>query len=102
MDLGLLEINEAAEIVQGAADPDANIIFGAVIDESLKDEIRITVIATGFENERILQNKAALKSKEKENHIEKEPVKATEEVAYTKEYDTSDLEIPAFLRRKSK
>lgn len=102
MDLGLLEINEAAEIVQGAADPDANIIFGAVIDENLKDEIRITVIATGFESERILQNKATLKPKEKENNIEKEPVKSIEEVVYTKEYDTSDLEIPAFLRRKSK
>ena len=55
MDLGLLEINEAAEIVQEAADPDANIIFGAVIDENLKDEIRITVIATGFENENIIK-----------------------------------------------
>ncbi len=48
-ELGLLEINEVAEIVQEAADPDANIIFGTVIDETLKDEIRITVIATGFE-----------------------------------------------------
>lgn len=48
--LGLYEINEAAAIVQEAADLEANIIFGAVIDESLKDEIRITVIATGFED----------------------------------------------------
>lgn len=48
--LGLYEINEAAAIVQEAADMEANIIFGAVIDESLKDEIRITVIATGFED----------------------------------------------------
>lgn len=47
-DLGLLEINEAAELVQKSVDPDANIIFGAVIDESLEDEINITVIATGF------------------------------------------------------
>lgn len=50
-DLSLLEINEAAQIVQEEADPDANIIFGAVIDEALKDEIRITVIATGFDCE---------------------------------------------------
>jgi cell division protein FtsZ len=47
--LGLYEVNEAAAIISDAADPDANIIFGAVIDESLGDEIRITVIATGFE-----------------------------------------------------
>ncbi len=46
--LGLFEINEAAAIITEAADPDANIIFGAVIDESLGDEVRITVIATGF------------------------------------------------------
>lgn len=47
-DLGLLEINEAAELVQKSVDPEANIIFGAVIDESLEKEIVITVIATGF------------------------------------------------------
>lgn len=46
--LGLFEINEAAAIITEAADPDANIIFGAVIDETLGEEIRITVIATGF------------------------------------------------------
>ncbi len=48
-DLGLFEINSAAELVTEAADPNANIIFGAALDESLQDEIIITVIATGFE-----------------------------------------------------
>ena len=48
-DLGLFEVNEAAEIVAKAAHPDANIIFGAVIDDSLGDEVRITVIAAGFD-----------------------------------------------------
>src|ERR687885_416968 len=47
-DIGLFEVNEAAEVVTGAADQNANVIFGAVIDESLKDEVRVTVIATGF------------------------------------------------------
>jgi len=47
-DLGLFEVHEAAEIVAGYADPDANIIFGAVIDESFTDQVRVTVIATGF------------------------------------------------------
>ena len=49
-DLGLFEINEAASQVQAAAHPEANIIFGAVIDESLGDEVRVTVIAAGFES----------------------------------------------------
>jgi cell division protein FtsZ len=49
-DLGLFEINEAASLVAGAAHPDANIIFGAVIDDTLGDEVRITVIAAGFDS----------------------------------------------------
>ena len=51
-DLGLFEVNEAAEIVQSAADSNANIIFGAVIDDSMSDEVRVTVIATGFDHGR--------------------------------------------------
>jgi cell division protein FtsZ len=47
-DLGLFEVNEAAEIIASAADANANIIFGAVIDDGLQDEVRVTVIATGF------------------------------------------------------
>ncbi|MBJ7348935.1 MAG: cell division protein FtsZ, partial [Thermoleophilaceae bacterium] len=48
-ELGLFEVNEAAEIISSAADQNANIIFGAVIDESLGDDVRVTVIATGFD-----------------------------------------------------
>ena len=47
-DLGLFEVNEAAEVVTGAADQNANVIFGAVIDDAVGDEVRVTVIATGF------------------------------------------------------
>jgi cell division protein FtsZ len=47
-DLGLFEVNEAAEVVTSAADQNANVIFGAVIDDGLSDEVRVTVIATGF------------------------------------------------------
>src|SRR5919197_1486430 len=47
-DVGLFEVNEAAEVVTSAADADANVIFGAVIDDSMADEVRVTVIATGF------------------------------------------------------
>ncbi len=48
-DLGLLEVNEAAEVIHGVAHPDANIIFGTVIDDELGDEVRVTVIAAGFD-----------------------------------------------------
>src|SRR5436190_5316585 len=48
-DLGLFEVNEAAEIIHSAADANANIIFGSVIDEHMQDEIRVTLIATGFD-----------------------------------------------------
>src|SRR5438045_1925058 len=51
-DLGLFEVNESAEIVNAAADPNSNIIFGAVIDETMGDEVRVTVIATGFDRGR--------------------------------------------------
>ncbi len=48
-DLGLFEVNEAADVITRAADPDANVIFGAVIDDSLGDEVKVTVIAAGFD-----------------------------------------------------
>ena len=49
MDIGLEEVETAANLVQEAADPDCNIIFGATFDENLEDELRVTVIATGFD-----------------------------------------------------
>ncbi|MEQ8199311.1 MAG: cell division protein FtsZ [Clostridiaceae bacterium] len=94
-DLGLLEINEAAEIVQDAADPDANIIFGAVIDESLKDEIRITVIATGFEEDMINNVKEDVK---KEVAAAEAP--ETTSSAPVKEIDEDEIVIPEFLRNR--
>ena len=93
-DLGLLEINEAAEIVQQAADPDANIIFGAVIDENLQDEIRITVIATGFDNERTEKRKIDFEPAPKDDKL------PLEDVATTRDYNDNELEIPAFLRKQ--
>ncbi len=84
--LGLFEINEAAELVAEAADPDANIIFGAVIDEALEDEIRIIVIATGFE-------------KHDERMERKKVEKVMETVASAAAKDESELDIPTFLRR---
>lgn len=58
-DLTLFEVNEAAEVIYGVASPDANIIFGAVIDERLQGEIKITVIATGFKDQKSPINRQA-------------------------------------------
>lgn len=104
-DLGALEVYEAADVVREAADIDANIIFGAVIDESLQDEIRITVIATGFEEELLQPFEPVKKIEEK---LKKEEPKVIDEVAATKEESSKeavkeeeeDLDIPVFLRRK--
>jgi len=85
--LGLFEVNEAAELIAAAADPDANIIFGAVIDESLKEELRVTVIATGFgERSEAMADQANRQSIRDDFDI--------------KPFATDDLDIPAFLRRK--
>jgi len=79
--LGLFEVNEAADVVAEAADPDANIIFGAVIDDSLGDEVRVTVIATGFDN-RAAERKQIMHELAQKN------------------FASEDIDIPAFLRRK--
>jgi len=109
-DLGLLEINEAAEIVQDAADPDANIIFGAVIDENIKDEIRITVIATGFESDKIQRKQpehietkvTAIPKQQQTASFTNNRDEAAATVEYHNSYDENNLEIPAFLRRQRK
>lgn len=90
--LGLFEVNEAAELVSQAADPDANIIFGAVIDEKLQDELRITVIATGFDKAADFKDAGGkLETVFKENKNEG-----------IGSVDDGNLDIPAFLRRNKK
>ena len=85
---GLHEVNAAAEIIQRTADPDANIIFGAVIDPNMKDAIRITVIATGFD---------AIKDQKVTQGEESRVVEFPRRT-----YDREDLDIPAFLRRANR
>ena len=96
--LGLQEINTAAELVQRSVDPEANIIWGSVIDESLGDEIVITVIATGFETE------APLSSIGVENLVSKAWDKKINQVPTSSESNnsSSDLDIPSFLRKNKK
>ncbi|HKX19667.1 MAG TPA: cell division protein FtsZ [bacterium] len=95
LDLGIHEVNEAAAVVQKAADPEANIIFGAVIDERLDGEVRITVIATGFEAKRLDTEEAT------------EPAAAAVgtpanggAVRQAARLSLDDLDIPAFLRKR--
>ena len=97
-DLGLQEINTAAELVQRSVDPEANIIWGSVIDESLGDEIVITVIATGFETE------APLTSIGVESLVSKAWDKKVNSIPMSSESNSSssDLDIPSFLRNKKK
>ena len=71
-----MEIEQASELVHQLVDPDANIIFGTSIDESLGDEIVITVVATGFEDQKAKKAEAA-----------------------TEAFDVNDFEIPDFLNR---
>lgn len=90
-ELGLFEVNEAAELIREEVDPDANIIFGAGIDDSLGDDIKITVIATGFDSDNPMANK--LKSNKKSDSVSQK----SEE---TSEKDHDDIEIPSFLKRR--
>ncbi len=85
-DLGLYEVNEAAELVAEAAHPDANIIFGAVINDELQDEVSITVIATGFEQQ------------DKQKQKEKRADQILEQTLGSQDTE-DDLDIPTFLRR---
>jgi cell division protein FtsZ len=89
MDLGIHEANEAARVIQEVADPDANIILGAVIDEELESEVKVTVIATGFDS-------GSPKKEIKDSTDEEMP----EEDFEMESFSGDDLDIPAFLRNK--
>ncbi|MCL5438463.1 MAG: cell division protein FtsZ [Patescibacteria group bacterium] len=91
-DLTMSEVNDAAQIISQAADPDANIIFGATIDETMHDQMKITVIATGFD-----QTKQRLKQFVPEPTAQ-EQVKPVEQPKEDKE---DAWEIPAFLRQRN-
>jgi len=87
-DLGLFEVNEAAEVVTSAADGNANVIFGAVIDESLGDEVRVTVIATGFGGTRARRRRPETAGIATSANRSPERVRNSD----------AELEIPSFLR----
>ena len=102
-DLTLFEVNEASSIIREAADEDANIIFGAVIDESLRDEMKITVIATGFDKESAdsgtadrtgasLPSTQPRHSRTPGDDLQRPIVNPTR---------TDDFDVPTFIRKKA-
>ena len=115
-DLGIQEISDAADVVANAVDPEANIIFGTVVDESLGDQVRITVIATGFSDSNVnrqdelfaaqqSQSKAAASAEPQRNAPATSPAQAapTRNVGGTElpNFGNDQFELPDFLKRGS-
>jgi cell division protein FtsZ len=103
LDLTLFEVNEASSIIREAADEDANIIFGAVIDESMRDEMKITVIATGFDKESAdagLDRNPNVMPAAQPRYLPRtdELPSRGAAVGHTR---TDDLDVPAFIRKKA-
>ena len=103
LDLTLFEVNEASSIIREAADEDANIIFGAVIDESMRDEMKITVIATGFDKESAdagLVHKQNMMPAAQPRYLPR-----TDELpsrnTVSGQVRSDDLDVPAFIRKKA-
>jgi cell division protein FtsZ len=108
-DLGLFEVNDAANIISKAAHPDANIIFGAVVDDTLGDEVRVTVIAAGFDRWSMREDESLIKPDEaifsgataaEENRVirvDPEPDNDAERLIFDAE---DDLDVPSFLRNE--
>ena len=88
-DLGLFEVNEAAEIIHGVAHPDANIIFGSVIDDAMGDEVRVTVIAAGFDR----WDEAKGRTAERSNTGRSLSLAEDDDMG-----DDDDFDVPSFLK----
>jgi cell division protein FtsZ len=93
-DLGLFEVHDAAEVVHHAADGDANIIFGAVIDEDMSDEVRVTVIGTGFD-QRYSRGRSG--RDERSERPDRRP-RMDERQLSTLEISDEEIDVPPFLR----
>jgi cell division protein FtsZ len=97
-DLGMHEVNEAASIIKQTAHPEVNVIFGAVVDDEVGDEVRITLIATGFQGDRVPMPQPIDIGVGQTRPIDtSRPINPV----YEYEYEIDDLGVPAFLRRNS-
>ncbi|MBA7543594.1 Cell division protein FtsZ [subsurface metagenome] len=105
LDMSLFEVNEIVDIISKAVGQDTNIVFGAIINEEMQDEIRVSVIATSCEVNIEEEEKEEVDKKElfKENYAEKDNLKTVDKFKIKDQLiDDKDLEIPAFLRKKMK
>ena len=110
--LSLYEVNEAAEIVIAASDPDVNMIFGAIIDEEMKDDIKVTVIATGFEHKAYIPQDRRPATNHSHHTIhqgqrEAQPSESSETKSvplrpFGSQPSNDQLDIPTFLRNRGK
>lgn len=105
--LTLFEVNQAAAIIKETAHPDVNLIFGAVIDPSMNEEVRITVIATGFERTgvpRRIVEQPAQEPRERavSNNAPQPAVSAPVSDFQPRAFNTEDLDIPTFLRNRGR
>jgi cell division protein FtsZ len=122
-DLSLFDVNQAAAIIKETAHPEVNLIFGAVIDPTMKDAVRITVIATGFESTsmpaRRVQEPNIRETRERDRqqpnptsaartseslyepaNVGREPVRDTSKGFTPRVVDTKNLDVPTFLRNR--
>lgn len=112
--LSLYEVQEAADIVASASDPEVNMIFGSVINEGLKDDIVVTVIATGFDDSiatqppkpiirpnvnHTQQQQQPVAQPPKQREVKRE-MKREEPIVHERHSDSDDIDIPAFLRNR--
>ena len=105
LDMSLFEVNGIVDIISKAVGQDTNIVFGAIINEEMQDEIRVSVIATSCEVNIEEEEKEEVDKKElfKENYSEKNNLKTVDKFKIKDQLiDDKDLEIPAFLRKKMK
>ena len=109
--LTLFEVNQAAALIRETTHPDVNMIFGAVIDPDMDDDVRITVIATGFDRtglpRRVSQARPSSQLHTSDNQLETVSVEAQKPFEQTglfrgTSFDLNDLDIPTFLRKQSK
>jgi len=103
--LSLYEVNEAAEIVTSASDPEVNMIFGAIIEESMKDEIKVTVIATGFESKPSPippGRRPAMPQGEQQQQQQPETDKSNVNLKPFGNQSNDQLDIPTFLRNRTR
>ncbi|MCK5684740.1 cell division protein FtsZ [bacterium] len=99
VDLGLHEVSKASDIIHEAADPDANIIFGVTIDENLKDEVIITVIATGFAQEKNQPKKRPFTLTMADEGSDTKAVLKTAGVNTSPYNNRDNYDVPAYLRK---